>query len=183
MAEDKYDAKRKEILNESRHMNNTLGLFSAAPSIAISDNSYHIPVKKRLNEEGTVAIGPKNFNTSPGKKGKTNDVSFGRPAYLAESSEGAVIRNAANLSLSPAKTARVPHERAWRTGSSLKPPRMSYEYMEPFVHKKIQRRDNDGAVIIEPRNFMTSPMKKGSSMTPGCSFQESRRHMSEPFGE
>lgn len=183
MAEDKYEEKRKTLLNESRHMNNTLGLFSHAPSLAISDNSYHIPKRRNLTEEGTVKTAPKNFNTSPGKKGTTNDTTFGRTAFLAESADGSVIRKTAVLSLSPQKTGRAVHEKPFRTGSDLKPKIMSYDYMHPFEHKKIQRRDTEGAVIVEPRNFQTNPAKKGHAMTPGCSFLETRRHMSEPFGE
>ena len=37
----------------------------------------------------------------------------------------------------------------------------AYEYKEQGPEKKKTYRDEEGAVIIAPRNFLTNPMKKG----------------------
>lgn len=57
-------------------------MFSYAPPLAISDNSSERIIKRRLNEDRTVEIGPKNFVTSPSKKGGFGKALFSEPSYL-----------------------------------------------------------------------------------------------------
>ena len=57
-------------------------MFSYAPPLSIGDNSSQRIVKRKLNEDKTVAIGPKNFVTSPSKKGGFGKALFSEPTYL-----------------------------------------------------------------------------------------------------
>ena len=57
-------------------------MFSYAPPLCISDNSSERIIKRRLNEDRTVAIGPRNFHTSPSKKGGFGKALFSEPSYL-----------------------------------------------------------------------------------------------------
>ena len=57
------------------------------------------------------------------------------------------------------------HEKAFRL-SRVKPDlpfKVSYEHMTDFTEKKKNYRDEDGHVIISPRNFLTNPPKKGKT--------------------
>jgi len=57
------------------------------------------------------------------------------------------------------------HEKAFRL-SRVKPDlpfKVSHEHMTDFTEKKKNYRDEDGHVIISPRNFLTNPPKKGKT--------------------
>lgn len=55
------------------------------------------------------------------------------------------------------------HEKAFKPTKSLgeKVPKAPYEYIPQGVGKKKHYRDQDGAVIVGPRNIMTNPIKTG----------------------
>lgn len=52
--------------------------------------------------------------------------------------------------------------------------------MTDYVEKKKNRKGPDGAVIIEPRNFLTNPPKKGE-VGKGTSFRGTFEHLPDPF--
>jgi len=54
---------------------------------------------------------------------------------------------------------------------------MPYEYLPESKSTKKVYRNKDREVITGPRNFVTSPSKKGRSYTPGVGFSETRTHM------
>jgi hypothetical protein len=60
-------------------------MFSYAPPLAVGDSSYYVAKSRRTNSDGTVRTSPKNFLTSPGKKGTVAGVYFSPPQYLSES--------------------------------------------------------------------------------------------------
>ena len=55
-----------------------------------------------------------------------------------------------------------------------------FPHMTDHVDIKINRKGPDGAVIIEPRNFLTNPPKKGE-VGKGTSFGGKIEHMADPF--
>jgi hypothetical protein len=54
------------------------------------------------------------------------------------------------------------------------------EYNPDYVEKKKNRKDADGHVIIEPRNFLTNPPKVGE-VGKQTSFGGNLPHMADPF--
>ena len=56
---------------------------------------------------------------------------------------------------------------------------MPYEYLTDSNSKSATKvyRNKDREVITGPRNFLTSPGKKGRAYTPGVGFSETRTHM------
>ena len=54
---------------------------------------------------------------------------------------------------------------------------MPYEYLPESKSTQKVYRNKDREVITGPRNFVTSPSKKGRSYTPGVGFSETRTHM------
>ena len=52
--------------------------------------------------------------------------------------------------------------------------------MTDHTEKKINRKDADGRVITEPRNFLTNPPKQGI-VGKGTSFAGKIEHLPDPF--
>jgi Domain of unknown function (DUF4586) len=52
--------------------------------------------------------------------------------------------------------------------------------MTDYIEKKKCRKGEDGAVIIEPRNFLTNPPKEGE-VGKGTSFGGNLPHMPDPY--
>jgi hypothetical protein len=59
-----YEESKQTSENKSRY-----GLFSYTGSLCIADNSLSRKVIPERDTDGRVATGPRNFYTSPGKKG------------------------------------------------------------------------------------------------------------------
>ena len=55
-----------------------------------------------------------------------------------------------------------------------------FPHMTDYIEKKRCRKGEDGAVIIEPRNFLTNPPKEGE-VGKGTSFGGNLPHMPDPF--
>lgn len=55
-----------------------------------------------------------------------------------------------------------------------------FQHMTDHVEKKKCRKGEDGAVIIEPRNFLTNPPKKGE-VGKGTTFSGILPHLPDPF--
>lgn len=55
-----------------------------------------------------------------------------------------------------------------------------FPHMTDYIEKKKNRRDAEGAVIIEPKNFLTNPPKKGE-VGKGTSFAGNLPHLPDPF--
>jgi uncharacterized membrane protein YvbJ len=58
--------------------------------------------------------------------------------------------------------------------------RADFVHLTDYVEKKKNRKDADGHVIIEPRNFLTNPPKVGE-VGKQTSFGGNLPHMADPF--
>jgi hypothetical protein len=125
--------------------------------------------------DGSVATAPRGFFTSPGKRGKSARSFFSMPEYVPEPFQDP-IRPFHYNKMRVAKMMES-HDAPFRSISPVPEKLIPYPYMEtiPNANKKSSqlkpRRDKDGSVITEPRNFLASPPKKGNpNNTPGTAF-------------
>ena len=59
------------------------GLFSQPVSTAIGENHMFKSKDRKLDEDGHVFTGPRNFYTKKAKRGKIDAVLFGKPSYIS----------------------------------------------------------------------------------------------------
>ena len=59
------------------------GLFSQPMSNAIGDNNNYKHKERKLDEDGHVYVGPRNFYTKKAKRGKMDAALFGKPSYIS----------------------------------------------------------------------------------------------------
>lgn len=74
------------------------------------------------------------------------------------------------------------HEKAFKL-ARVKPDlpfKVPYEHMSDFTEKKKNYRDEDGHVIISPRNFLTNPPKKGKT-TKKTTFEPFPAHVVDDY--
>lgn len=144
------------------------GLFSQPASTAICDNSVDKNLKAKKDEDGKVITGPRNFYTTKMKKGAAEDVLFAKNGYLGG---GPLINAAINSMRTIVKDGHLKagHEKDFKPARDVgeKLYKMKYEYKEEGLDKKTAKKDEDGNVIIGPKNFYTSPPKKGRVAKPG----------------
>lgn len=179
------DAKKAEMrtqfLSESKE-NSTksrFGLFSFTGTLAISDDgAYHKTAHRKL-PDGTVKIGPKNFLTSPTKKGKVPEAYFIKPEFLL----GDLYRDPVKPQLNEKERAekmKKNHDVAFKPSGPVAEPK-GFENMPTEVLVK-RKREPDGSVKLEPKNFYTSPPKKGvPNCTPGVTFDKKIEYMNDPY--
>ena len=167
--EKKLEEKRQKNFEESRFdsTKKRWGLFSFPGSLAISENSVAKKPVRQNNEDGGVAIGPRNFYSGVGKRGKTADTTFGRPTFT---SIGDKFHNpdyhTKSYRVARERKARSVHDgAAFKQAGPVKYPHLPYPYMPQDVEKPKRARGEQGEVVIAPRNFTTSPAKKGR---PNC---------------
>ena len=117
----------------------------------------------RRDEEGAVIIAPKNITTNNVKKGGVDKALFSHPTY------GCVDEPYKNPGVPLARTtnmgaiANAGHEKNWVFAKKVKERdyHASYEHMTDRREIVKNYRDEEGAVIIAPRNFLTNPIKAG----------------------
>lgn len=183
ITEAKKDELRLKNFEESKFdsSKNKYGLFSFAGTLAILPNSYEKVKRARRNSDGGVITAPRNFQVSPIRTGKQNDSLFSPVSYI---SLGDKYRDPPRPQLK--EKSRV--EKMMKAhDQSFKPPGPTdmvtiFEHIATDKPKIKRRRDAEGNVIMEPRNFYTSPAKKGSpNRTPGVTFGETFEHLPEPY--
>ncbi|OMJ94196.1 hypothetical protein SteCoe_2680 [Stentor coeruleus] len=166
--EAKLSEERKKAFMESKFepKNQKYGLFSYTGTLAISDRPYYTKHESHRDKDGIVKTGPRNFYTSPGKHGNTNDVYFLKSQYYSDK-----YTEPAKFYLKDKERAekmKKNHDINWKPGGNKPEPYSLFESMPTEKPKKINRKGPDGKVIIGPRNFMTSPPKQGApTTTPG----------------
>ena len=116
------------------------------------------------DEEGAVITKPRQIITSPGKRGTlTEGVLLGKTSsYNAVGDPfkevGSVIARKTNME----KIVAAGHEKAFSPAKIVKLDYTpAYEHKPERVHIQINKRDEEGTVITAPRNFATSPPRKG----------------------
>lgn len=181
--DDKKETLRDKHFQESFPMAQKMrhGLFTMPISTAIGDNNY-FPIKKaRRDEEGAVITDPRNFTTKKPKKGHGPEVTFSKPVFATV---GDPYKNAASA---PMRTSKhegykdAGHDKDFKPAKSLnRKVKADFPHLSDYIEKKKCRKGEDGAVIIEPRNFLTNPPKEGE-VGKGTSFGGNLPHMPDPF--
>jgi len=79
-------------------------------------------------------------------------------------------------------TKAAEHDRAFRPTRHIRQPtNAAHEHMVDTNHVKKNFRNEDGDVITEPRNFVTSNPKKGNCTSKGATFGGMREHMADDY--
>ena len=181
--DDMKETLRTKHFTESLQMSQKmrLGMFSVPVSNAIGDTNY-FPVKKaRRDQEGAVITDPRNFTTKKPKKGMGVDATLSKPIFNAP---GDPYKQGASV---PMRTSKhegykdAGHDKDFKPAKDInRKVRSDFVHMSDYVEKKKNRRAEDGAVMIEPRNFLTNPPKEGE-VGKGTSFGGNLPHMPEPY--
>lgn len=181
--DDKKEALRTQHFQESfvvaqkmRH-----GLFTMPVSNAIGDNNY-FPVKKaRRDQEGHVITDPRNFTTKKPKRGNGPDATFQKPVFVTV---GDPYKNQASVPMRSTKHEgykEAGHDKDFKPAKSIqRKVKADFDHMTDYIEKKKCRKGDDGAVITEPRNFLTNPPKKGE-VGKGTTFSGTIPHLPDPF--
>lgn len=173
---------RQVFFDESKFnpSNQRYGLFSYAGTLAISNKAYFSTPASHRDQDGLVKTGPRNFLTSPIKKGKTKDVFFSPPPYSSDhytDPSKPYLKDKQN-----AEKMRANHQVSWRPGGRLHEPYSLYESLPSQSEKKFNKKGPDGKVVLQPRNFLTSPAKPGNpNCTPGLLMGPIPEHIADPY--
>jgi hypothetical protein len=143
------------------------GLFSQPVSNAIGETN-RFPRKKanRDPEDGKPIIGPRNFYTRPVKKGRTDGIYFSKQSYVAV---GDPYQQLSNVGLrttlnDEARKLKGGHDHNFKPAKNTRERLYTAKYnYQPLMEntKKKNYRDEEGNVILGPRNFTAIPIKKG----------------------
>lgn len=174
------DKSRKKFFEDSKFdpKNQKYGLFSFPGTLAVSNRAYFQETKAKKNSDGTVKVGPRNFLASHVKRGKTPDAYFSYPEYVADKYTPLVEPFKSDKER--ADQMRKKHDNSWRPGGKVSESYIIYPHEASDVFKTIKRKQADGSVRLEPRNFYTSPPKKGNN-TPGVTIGKYPEHIPDPY--
>jgi hypothetical protein len=182
----KLEETLKKNFEESRFdpYKKRFGLFSYPGTLAISEDSlgrHKLPLR---DTDGKVLTAPKNLYTSNGKKGHINDAYFSPPQF-ATVGEPFKDNFAINHSLNKERAQRMAatHEVAFRPGGARKEAVALYPHESDFVDSRKNYRDSETREVkTGPKNFMTSPAKKGeANTTPGVLIGGYPQHGIDPY--
>lgn len=156
-------------------------MFSVPISTAIGDDTYFKPKPPRRDAEGAVITAPRNFTTKNVKKGNVDSVLFSAPSYV---STGDPFKEPAKV---PMRTAVKEgykiggHDRNFKPAKTI-PRAVKADFEHITDHKEVSknRKGPDGAVMLEPRNFLTNPPKKGL-IGKGTLLGPSLEHLADPY--
>lgn len=178
--EKELEESRKKIFEESKFIanNQKYGLFSFPGTLAIAKSPYFNETKSHKGKDGTVQLGPANILTRATRTGNSPCDYFSPPLFSSD-------KYTSNVSFFASEKERTKgmlknHDTKW------KPPGKPIENLSLYEHKPsetlktIKRKQLDGSVLTDPRNFYTSPGKKGST-TPGITFGKYPEYMSDPY--
>ena len=111
-----------------------------------------------------VIIDPRNVNIGMPKRGKGDEALFMRPSYTAI---GNPFKEAARSLVRKEHRSRqieVGNEKAFRPTKHIRQPtNATYPHMKDYeqVVKNFRDAEDNGAVMIGPRNILTNPPKRG----------------------
>ena len=179
----KLEESRQKFFDESRFdaYKPKYGLFSAQGPLAVGENSYSKGTLPRKLPDGSVETQPRNFLASGNKRGKTPDVYFSS-AYAYPKEPYKNPERPQKDIMERAKRMIKTHETAFKPGGPVKQKFTDYEHKSEEKLMKKSRRLEDGTVATEPKNFYTSPPKKGApNTTPGTAFTANYEHIPDPY--
>lgn len=159
------------------------GLFQAAPPLSIGDDGQYQKTKARIDPLGEnpkeVLINPKNVITRPVKKGPAIDSTlFDKPGYTAvgdpyiqvwgtineRKEDRMIIGTILERREDRATQILNGNEKPFKPQSRVKiPVKSAYEHMSDYVPvvKNYKSEENPREVVIDFRNVITNPIKKG----------------------
>ena len=150
-------------------------------SNAIGDDHYFIPIKAKRDAEGAVITAPRNFTTKNVKKGHTDGVLFQKPSYV---STGDPFKEAVGVPMrAPIKESykEAGHEMNFKPAKTVqRKVKADFDHLTNYVPINKCKKGPDGAVITEPRNFLTNPPKMGE-VGKGTSFGGNLPHMPDQY--
>lgn len=147
------------------------GLFSFAGTLAIQPHSYDPAKPSRKDKDGNVKISPRNICISPLKSGKTPDAYFSMPGFLSIGDTYKDPKPVFSESQRAKKMIQV-HDTAFKLPGPFEL-KSAFEHMSDLKSKKRTKS-------TIPRNFYTSPSKKGNpNCTPGVTFSD-YEYMTKP---
>jgi len=131
------------------------GQFSLPAPLALGETNMFIPTKNYKDEEGSVKIGIRNFQTKNVKKGAAIDsVLFSVAPYCYVNGEAYTDAGKMKMRDSALLTKPAEHDKPFRPIRHIRQPTNSaHPHMVDTNHVKKNFRDEEGAVIIEPKNF------------------------------
>lgn len=180
--EDKLAESRKKFFDGSAFnpSNQKYGLFSFTGTLAVSKEPYFTVTPSHKDAEGKVATGPHNFLVPAPKSGKTNDAYFGTFEYQVDRYNDP-IRSTKSEKERTEKLKKF-HDNVWKPAAYVEEPVSLFPHEACDKHVKINRRTSEGGVRIDPKNFLTSPAKKGNAaVTPGVLLGPIPEHMVDEF--
>lgn len=175
------DKLRQKNFEESKFdpLNQKFGLFSYSGTLAVSKNPYFEPRRTRRNKDGSVDAGPRNFITSNPKSGKSKDALFSLPEGKSELYS--VLPSYYIQEKEKVKKIMKVHGELWRPAGITPEPTYPFHHIDSPTSPVEKKSWKDG-VPLAPKNFVTSPMKKGqASTTPGITFAEYPKHIPDPY--
>lgn len=117
----------------------------------------------KRDADGHVILAPRNFTTKQPKQGKTDASLFSRPTYVSVEDPFKVPLEKVMRTSDPEGHKKAGHDVPFKPAKTVKdkPYKAPYEHLTDRVEVKKSYKDADGHVVIEPKNFYTSPAKKG----------------------
>ena len=175
-SEEKKRKLREKNFEESKldPFHSKYGLFSFAGTLAVNLPSYDSYASPRRDSDGNVKLSPRNFLVSPSKKGKASDAYFSVPGFLAVGDKYKDPSKSTVNNREKAAKMKAVHDSPFKLPGPFEL-KAQYEYIP--TEKITQKRYKS----TFPRNFYTSPGKKGvANCTPGVTFSD-YDHVPDPF--
>lgn len=179
---DDLAATRTKVFEESHFdpTNQKYGLFSFSGTLAVSNEPFFRPTPCKKDPDGGVLTSPHNVLVRGPKSGKTNDAFFSNFEYQPDKFRDPE-RPAHSEKVRTEKLKKF-HDNTWKPAAYVIEPAVIFPHMNSEKHKVIKRKQEDGSVRIDPKNFLTSPAKKGiAAVTPGVLLSSEYPHMVDEY--
>jgi hypothetical protein len=181
-ANDKLAETRQAFFNDSgfKPNNQKYGLFSFSGTLAVSKEPYFQPTSSHKDADGKVITAPNNCLIQPPKSGKTADAYFTTFEYKGD-------RYADPIRLTKAEKERTEkikkvHDNVWKPAANVDEPSSLFPHEASDRHVIVSRRLSDGSVRTNPKNFLTSPPRKGeAAVTPGVLLGPIYEHLTDEY--
>ena len=173
---------RLKVFEESAFdaTNQKYGLFSFSGTLAVSQEPYFRPAASRKNPDGGIQTSPTNVLVRGPKSGKTNDAFFGTFEYQPDRFKDPE-RPQHSEKMRTERLKKV-HDNFWKPATTVQEPVSLFPHEASERHKVIKRKMEDGSIRTEPRNFLTSPAKKGNAgVTPKVLLSGDYPHMVDEY--
>lgn len=140
------------------------------------------PPKEARRDEDGVITEPRNFFTKKVRTGKADDIYFQRPSYLAT---GDPFKAAAlGMTRTSKKDGHLEagHDKVFSPAKVplVRVPKAPFPYQPLGPGPKKEYKDEEGTVIVGPKNILTNPIKVGK-VGRGTSFGGKVEYMTDDY--